>query len=746
MVSFSRQVKKLSSLKWWDSSLIVGLAIAVMIFTRFYGLGEPYIKAFDPYYFWRVSEGIWEHGYWQADDPLRYYPYGWDSSELTPAVPYTFVYLAHVAGDLKAAVKFYPAMFGLLSVVAMAMLGRKLGMSGLASLALAVIPAYMFRTSQGFADKEALAFFIGILGWYFAAVAVEEKKHMPAIYSGITIGMLAGVWGGKVLFALSLVPLVLLMMLKERTKEVSVISTVFVSYLFMHVLIPRYRTFYRDPVSLAILGIAVFGYLLHYIYQMKGLKKYGNKRMLIALGIGGALSLAVSVFAFGNPVAILQHMITLYQDPNYSSGTITHFQTVAENQRPTWTWDLSSNQFFAQFGMFFFIAIALLILPIARKVWSLVTKKGAYAQDYVYAAGLAIATAMIVINFPYQTPVLLFLLGIPGMMEKGDWKESLAISIVAFSMFSSFSVVRLFIFGSVGAVIGSAYFMKVLLENRETVTMLIGYAVVIYAFYQIYPSTLGYRESLAGTSLTTTWFENTKWMEFNVPQGEPMTTWWDYGYWIQTLGDTVTLGDGGNVGPAYTINTYTGHFFATDDYANATAWADDWNLTYFTVDAQMLPKFWAYSTLGGISNVLNQIRFQQTMPTEFGVIGIYTGISDDYGPVAVGELSVDNQPVYILGKIVGGAVQWMGIIDEYAYFSNEGVIACEPMGYCPSADFGNYARLNQSAIVYPNSLVVLGDKASMHSTFARLWFFDGYNTDFELLLNNGETKTFRYGG
>jgi dolichyl-diphosphooligosaccharide--protein glycosyltransferase len=746
MAVFSNYLKKLSSLKWWDSSLLVGLAIVVMIYTRFFGLGEPYVKAFDPYFFWRVAEGIWENGFWEGTDLLRYYPFGWESQELTAALPYTLVYLGKIAGSLKAAVKFYPALFGLLSVISMAFLGRKLGMSGLSSLALAVIPAYMFRTSQGFADKEALAFFLGILGWYFAAVAMEEKKHLPAIYSGVAIGMLAGIWGGKVLFALSLAPLLLIMALKEKTKSVSVLSTAYTSYIAMHAIFTRYRLFYKDPVALAIIGMAAFGYLMHVVYQRRWLERYGRKRLLIAFAVGGVLTLAASWLMLGDPLFVLNRVIALYQNPTSTGGGISHFQTVAENQPPTWTWHLPANTFFSQFGIFFFIAIGVLVMPILRKVWSLVTKKGAYAQDYVYAAALAIATVKIIIDFPQQTPVLLFLLGLPDLLERDDWKEFMVMSIVAFSMYSTFSVIRLFIFGSMGVVIGAAYLMKVLIENKDTVASLVGYALVIYAFYQIYPSTMGYRASLAGTSLTTTWFENAKWMEFNVPEGEPVATWWDYGYWIQTIGNTVSLGDGGNVGPGYTINWHTGHFFATDDYENATGWIEDWNITYVTIDSQMLPKYWAYSTLGGISNVLNQIRYQQKFPTEFGMIDIYTGMSDDYGPVAVGELTVNNTPVYILGTIVGGAVNWMGVIDEFAYFSGQQTLACDPIGYCPSGNFGNYPRLNQSAIVYPRSMIVLGDIKSMHSTFARLWFFDGDNTDFEMLLNNGETKTFRYGG
>jgi len=159
----------------------------------------------------------------------------------------------------------------------------------------------------------------------------------------------------------------------------------------------------------------------------------------------------------------------------------------------------------------------------------------------------------------------------------------------------------------------------------------------------------------------------------------------------------------------------------------------------------MMPKFWAYSTLGGRSNVLNQMGYQRELLTEFGLIDVYGGWSDDFGEVAVGELQIDGNAVYILGRVIGGRItEWIGLIDEFAYFSQTNIAVCDPVGYCKSNGFGNLPRLNQSAIVYPRQMIILGDQVSMHSMFPRLWFFNGLNTEFNLVLNNGETKTFVY--
>ena len=780
--------KKLSAYRWWDMSLLVGLAIAIMIYTRFFGLGEPYIKAFDPYLFWRIAETIWNQGFWPGPDALRYFPFGWESQELTPAVPYTLVYLGKLAGNLKAAVKAYPAIFGIMSIVSMALLGKKLGFSGLGATILAVIPAYMYRTSQGFADKEALAFFLGLLGWYFVSIALEKKQFLPAVYAGIAIGMMAAAWGGKVMFIFALAPLMFILAMQEDTKRVALISTTYVIYTFMDLFVPRYRIFWKDPIALAILGVAVFGFLVHFIYKIPALKKYKRKRLLVAGGLGAASLVLMSAAFFDSPLYVADIVLQTYQSPTAAPTTIHHGQTVAENQRASWSWTLGSNQFWGQFGAFFFLALGALILPIARKAYGLATRDGAVSQDYFYAGALVLAVLWVLKDFPHQAPIILFLLSLPTLLETKDWKTVFVLSIVAFSMYSAFSAVRLFVFTSVGVALGAAYILKRMLADRDMMAGLVafslaaypliqtttlpflvalfgltalyfyldadnkkwissfaGIAMVALAFIQIYPYTAGYTVGLGGTSLTTTWFENAKWMEFNVPAGEPIVTWWDYGYWIQTLGNSTSLGDGGNVGPGYTINWYTGNFFSQDDYDNATAWADDWDLTYFTIDAQMLPKFWAYSTLGGRSNLLNQISYQRELLTEFGMIDIYGGWSDDLGEVAIGELPMDNQVVYIVGRVVGGRItEWVGIIDEFAYFSQAGVAICDPIGYCKSADFGNLQRINQSIVVYPRQMIIMGDQVAMHSMFPRLWFFNGYNTEFRQVLNNGETKTFVY--
>ena len=309
---------------------------------------------------------------------------------------------------------------------------------------------------------------------------------------------------------------------------------------------------------------------------------------------------------------------------------------------------------------------------------------------------------------------------------------------------------------SIGIALGSAYGIKKLVEHKDKIIAGSGYLFLALSLFLIYPYTASSVLGLKGSSMTPTWYENLKWMAFNIPKNEPVVTWWDYGYWIQTVAHRITLGDGGNLAPGQKLNWYTGHFFATDDYKNATDWAKSWNLKYFTIDYAMIPKYWAYSTLGGISDTIGMFNlYNQPVYTEFGFLRIYLGslpikrynsllktYEKAYIPVAISLVNIGNKIYPLIGNLTSRGIMWWGVAREFAIVQNENLLICPPEGYCIAEPLGKYPLLNYSVVMYGNRLFA-GDHQSMHSTFARLWFFNGYGTDFEILLNNGECKTFR---
>src|SRR5919109_189210 len=101
--------------------------------------------------------------------------------------------------------------------------------------------------------------------------------------------------------------------------------------------------------------------------------------------------------------------------------------------------------------------------------------------------------------------------------------------------------------------------MKV--KNNRNILIKIGYIVAItfmLTIPMIYPPNSNWLSladippSIAnggtGYRLTTMdWLDTLKWIERNTPEGSVIASWWDYGYWITTLGNRTSLADNATI-------------------------------------------------------------------------------------------------------------------------------------------------------------------------------------------------------
>jgi dolichyl-diphosphooligosaccharide--protein glycosyltransferase len=101
--------------------------------------------------------------------------------------------------------------------------------------------------------------------------------------------------------------------------------------------------------------------------------------------------------------------------------------------------------------------------------------------------------------------------------------------------------------------------MKV--KSNKSILVKVGYIVAItfmLAIPMIYPPNSNWLSladippSIAnggtGYRLTTTdWLDALEWIERNTPEGSVIASWWDYGYWITTLGNRTSLADNATI-------------------------------------------------------------------------------------------------------------------------------------------------------------------------------------------------------
>ena len=102
---------------------------------------------------------------------------------------------------------------------------------------------------------------------------------------------------------------------------------------------------------------------------------------------------------------------------------------------------------------------------------------------------------------------------------------------------------------------------------------------------------------VSGEAVSSSWEETLKWLRENTNEYDTATSWWDYGYWIESslLGNRRASADGGH---ARDRDYIIARFLANDGNHSEVDF-ESWQLNYFIAWIQDWAKFNAISYLGG---------------------------------------------------------------------------------------------------------------------------------------------------
>jgi asparagine N-glycosylation enzyme membrane subunit Stt3 len=110
-----------------------------------------------------------------------------------------------------------------------------------------------------------------------------------------------------------------------------------------------------------------------------------------------------------------------------------------------------------------------------------------------------------------------------------------------------------------------------------------------------------------GGSPNNLWMDNLEHMEDETPEDSVILSWWDYGYWFETIGDRAAVADGGNYG-YYTsdggekINYPLAEFLTGSGFENHTEFLNKHSVDYIVLDETMIGKYSAVSQIAHRSN------------------------------------------------------------------------------------------------------------------------------------------------
>jgi asparagine N-glycosylation enzyme membrane subunit Stt3 len=604
----------------WSSYMeriwVIGLAIALIaaFSLRAGPLDDPHTLAYDTEGMLKFSRQIVELGHIPENEPMRYAGYfeeGWDNREILPLTPYLIAFLSFGQENLvKRAAMWYPIIFGLLSIVIVAYIGKELfGYPGLAAgIILGVMPGFIFRTSAGFNDKEAVGIFLMVLGVYFFVSAFKKKNFYLSTLAGISFGISSIGWGGFYLFMIPISLFIVWEVLIGNSKRTLVYLPLVLSLLIYAINISAITQNLDQGLGVltsynSLLLMATAGYLLFdYLFGMKLAKtefgetfNSGIRDFLGGLGrpfskiklpetsiLSGLASLAIGVLvlmAMGrDPLTTFENLGAYLQNP--IRGGI-HARSVGEQTAITWGhWDSELN------------VMKVLTYPFLTIINPTTTEQipilNLFTTSLHALVGMeyTIVALMVISSIPL-IGVLLFL--------EPKWEYLFAVAWAFFANFSANAAVRLFFPLMPAVAVSGAALISYIVTRKEEFVRGLGYLITMVIFLALLIVSVDASRML-GTSMDPFWFHSLTWYKHNSKIDSPLATWWDYGYWIFNIADRPSLADGSNSYPS--ANVDLGKFFTYQDESKAINYLKEHDTKFVIMDGTMIPKFYWVSSIG----------------------------------------------------------------------------------------------------------------------------------------------------
>lgn len=565
------------------------------------------------------------------------------------------------SSSVEQSAALYPVFFFAITVIAFFFLTRKIFLSELgatksniialiASLFLSVLPPILPRTIAGIPEKESAAFFFLFMSIYLFLCAWKSRqkygKYVLAVLAGVFTAGMALIWGGfgYIFLTLSIAVFIAFFLGHvDKQKFYITLTWVLASFALMFPFSARYSVrgiFVSTSTAPAI--AVLFIILVHFLIWGTGLRRYFSSskfsripKVVISAVTGVVLGLIVTSILEG-PGFIFSKLNGVFNSL-VKPATSRLIQTVAENRQPYFgEWSNSFGPIFQGFPVFFwlfFIGSVYLFYNMVRTLkkkekWILTTAYLIFLVSIIFSR-YSPSRLLNGENFAslslYFGGILLFVICIGFYYYKYYKADELyKFKSIDFGLLVLFSFFILGIISARGAVrlimmlvpptsmivsyfVVSAY-GKVRKSKRTSGWKIIAWIIVglltiftmfsAYQFYRISDSTAaGYIPSV----YTQQWQRAMAWVRDNTSENAVFGHWWDYGYWIQSIGERATVLDGGNYISYW--NHFMGRYALTgtnDREALEFLYAHD--TTHFLIDSSDIGKYGAFSNIGSDVN------------------------------------------------------------------------------------------------------------------------------------------------
>ena len=499
--------------------LVLSVSISMMIRSTPASHGFELFE-FDPWFNYRATEYILENGtdaYFNWIDEKSWHPFGRNVSEtsqvtlhLTAASLYPIFNFGSSLYDFTI---LLPLVVGSLTAIAVFAFVRVLGgtTAGLfAALIFSISIPIFTRGLIGWFKSEPLGLFFAFIAMYLFVSGLKFNKGKTSliklIIAGFFLSLGLSAWGGILFFV---IPIVLfyfaLPFLKNKDNFIMWAAPVFsISLISFSLIFERTSTFIIGYAGMAILLPTIFVILSSIIM------KFSNERTKIRNCIILLVSFIASGIGISNSGLI---GLPSFRYLNAVNPFLTTQDSLTDSVAEHMTTSLSMS--------FTFLSVFLIFAVIG--IWFLFSKK--------------------TINL--KTDMRIF---------------AIFISIVAIYVSSAF--IRLELFASVGIIILGSIGLTILTQkifeqNKQNLTKIIFPAAIIILFiipvtmpenntwlsWADFPPTILTGGSAFSNFASNDWEDAMLWIKQNTHEDAVIASWWDYGYWITTLGERTTIVD-----------------------------------------------------------------------------------------------------------------------------------------------------------------------------------------------------------
>ena len=675
----------------------------------------------DPFFFLRQVKTIVEQGSLPLIDTMRNFPLGWDTALGTKLLPYSiakFHELLNFFSD-KITVEYstiiFPVVISVFTTIAFFLLVRKIFegkgkmfsniIALIASLFLVTLPSLLARTMAGIPEKESLGFVLMFFAFYFFLSAWKSEKIKKALILGIVAGVFTAimglVWGGSIFVFITIaIAGFITLILGKVTKKFLVVysSWLFCSMVFW---IPfTSRMGFVEFLTSSSGGLAfiiwffIFTYFIMFKTKLKNAKILQNKipKVIQAIGVSLLILFILSSIFFGPKMLFNfgEGIVIKLSNP----FTTRHSLTVSENKQPFFNnWKDNFGPTIQNIPLFFWLFFIGSVFLFYEMINKLKTKeKIILTFGYIFfllALIFSRFSSTSIFNGETGLSVFVYIAGyviLAGCFgyvfywrHKG--KESSIFKKINISYIFTFSLIfvgitagrtaiRLIMLLAPIAVIPLSYLAIISITNiyksksNLMKLFLVVFAILIlistsYTFYYNYQVITATAKSNIPNTYTWQWQEAMGWVRENTPEDAVFGSWWDYGYWLQTMGERATMVDGGNT-IGYWNYLMGRHVLTADNESEALGLLYNHNVTYFLIDSTEIGKYGAYSNIGSDENydklswigtfLLDETRTQET--NNQTILAYLGGVTLDEDLIINGGKTILPKQVAGVGAII----------------------------------------------------------------------------------------------